>query len=223
MMFSYILNERRDQIRRVLSRVVDQKIEIAFASELGVEVDASVAGLTSRTLGSMIREKNPGDFVEHRPAMLIADAHLRALDHVAAGILFDATVLHEAAHLVTENHVAVDVPAAPLINLIGTPPKTWPEYSTGPKWVTHDCRFIRALILIASRLQSRKCRVVISQAFNHELFGLAPIEAYVEALGDEPEETDMMPLRTVLALPMPDEFVKLWSHDVVRSLGLKPQ
>lgn len=39
MMFSLNLSERRGQLRRMLSRIFAEPIEIAFASELGVEVD----------------------------------------------------------------------------------------------------------------------------------------------------------------------------------------
>ncbi len=223
MMFSLNLSERRGQMRRMLSRIFAEPIEIAFASELGVEVDPAVSGLTSTTLSSLIREKTPDAWTEHRAAMLIADAHLRGLDPVEAGIMFDATVLHEAAHILTVNHVSVDVPAAPLAELIKTPHVAWPDYATGPRWITHDCRFIRALIHIADRLESRKCRVFISQAFQHERYGLSPIETYVAALNGEPQETDLMPLREVLARPMPNEFFKLWGRDVASSLGLKPQ
>ena len=219
-MLSLNLNERRCQMRRTLSGILGERIEIALASELGVEVDPTVSGLTSTTLSSLLREKNPDAWTEHRATMLIIDAHLTELDPVAAGIMFDATAIHEAAHLLTVDHMAVDVPAAPLANLIRTPHMTWPNYATGPKWITHDCRFIRALIHLSARLQSRKSRVVISQAFDHKRYGLSPIEAYVAALGDEVEMTDLMPLREVLSRPMPAEFGELWGRDVVSSLGL---
>ena len=222
-MFALKLSERRSQMRRMLSRIFAEPIEIAFASELGVEVDPAVSGLTSTTLSSLVREKNPDDFVEHRATMLIADAHLRGLVHFAAAIMFDATVLHEAAHLATDHHVRVDVPTAPLAELIQTSPATWPDYATGPKWITHDCRFIRALIHIGDRLRSRKSRVIIEQAFDHERYCLSPVGAYAAALADEVQQTDMVPLREVLATPMPDDFLKLWGRDVARSLGLKPQ
>ena len=62
----------------------------------------------------------------------------------------------------------------------------------------------------------------ISHAFDHERYALSPVDAYVTALDGEPQETDLMPLREVLAMPMPDEFLKLWSRDVARSLGLMP-
>lgn len=123
-MFSLDLHERRGQMRRMLSRILGERVEIAFASELGVAVDSAISGLTSTTLSSLLREKNPDSWTEHRATMLIADAHLRGLDPVEAALRFDATVLHETGHILNVNHVNVDVPAAPLAELIRTPPKT---------------------------------------------------------------------------------------------------
>ncbi len=39
MTMTFDLNERRNEMRGMLSHILGEKIEIAFASELGVEVD----------------------------------------------------------------------------------------------------------------------------------------------------------------------------------------
>ena len=218
--YSIDLNERRDEMRRLLSKIMEERIEIAFASELGISVDPDVAGLASPVLSSLIREATPDEFRGHCAGMLVCDEHLRRLNPIAAGIMFDSLVIHEAAHIATECHVPVDVPTNELTELIQTPPATWPEYSNKPKWATHDARFIRALCHIHHRFESRRIRVILDQAFDHESYRLSSIEAYRAALGDEPKSTSWLPLREVLSRPMPDAFKTLWTRDVLASLGL---
>lgn len=222
MIISTDLNERRDEMRRLLSKIMEERVEIAFASELGVVVDSNVAGFASPVLSSLIREATPDEFRGHCAGMLVCDEHLRRLDPIAAGIVFDSLAIHEAAHLATGCHVPVDVPTNGLVELIQTPPATWPEYANKPKWATHDARFIRALCHIHHRFESRRVRVILDQAFDYERYGLSSIEAYREALGGEPKTTSWLPLREVLSRPMPDDFCNLWGRDVVLSLGLKP-
>lgn len=220
--YSLDLSERRDEMRRLLSKILEERVEIAFASELGVVVDADVAGLASPILSSLIRESMPDEFCGHCAGMLVCDEHLRRLDPIAAGILFDSLAIHEAAHLATECHVPVDVPTNGIIELIQTPPATWPGYANRPRWATHDARFIRALCHIHHRFESRKVRVILDQAFDHERYGLSSIEAYREALDGEPKTTSWLPLHEVLSRPMPDAFKTLWTRDVLASLGLSP-
>lgn len=213
------LNSRRDELRRMLSSVLEEPVYLAFASELRMECDGALAAMTSPGMSSLIQQASPDEFRGHHSAMMIVDAPLRRLPETTAAALLDAHVVHEASHIVNTIHIDEDCPHHGLNDLVQTRWKSWPAYSGFPSWISHDLRFIRALLHIAHRFESRGHGLVMPLTFDHECYSLSPIEAYRDALGDECKSTSWLPVREALAKPMPDAFVNLWSQDVVKSLS----
>ncbi len=72
------LNDRRGAMRRLISAILNERVEIAFATELGVYVDETVAGLYATTIGSLIREFDGG--------LSRADAELLARNDTAGDL-----------------------------------------------------------------------------------------------------------------------------------------
>lgn len=212
------LNTRRDQLRRMLASVLEEPVYLAFASELRMECDGELAAMSSPGMSSLIKEAMPDAFRGFAPAMMIVDEPLRRLPQTIAAAVLDAHVVHEASHIVNTMHVDKDCPHHGLNDLVQTRWQSWPNYSGLPLWSTHDLRFVRGLCHIAHRFESRGHALAMPYTFQHERYGLSPIETYQAALGDEPRSTSWLPVREVLAKPMPDAFVTLWSQDVVKSL-----
>ena len=206
--------------RLLYSRLLNQRCYIAFPDELGLQFADSLGGLSAVGLSSLIAEKMPDEFIEPGPAICVRAE--TDCSPVEAAMAFDGCVLHEFTHVVLNSlteYPSKDGEA--LRELVATEWRSWPSHAGSARWIGHDARFIRALLHLHHRCKSRSHRVWLDWSFPHETYDLSSAEIYREALGDEPSDTDLLPIQTALARPMPASFWKLWSHDVVRSLGLK--
>lgn len=75
----------------------------------------------------------------------------------------------------------------------------------------HDHRFLRLLILLASRAP-----IFLHLAFDATAYGLDDIGQYARALGDEPTRLRDANVAQILATPAPAEFMNLWHADAAR-------
>ncbi len=222
MIDSFDLDTRRDQMRRMVAKMIGQRCYIVFASEIGLECHGRLGGFTAVGLHTLIKETMPGEYVGPLPTVVVVDNDLRdvTLSPAAAACMFDAICLHELAHIVerginAENGTAID--AAILRGIVATPWTEWPLHSPA-KWAGHDLKYIRVLCHLLHRSKSRGLWVSPELAFGHEDYGLSPLSEYADSLGDEPQLTSWLPLSQALNRPAPDEFKQLWSRDVVASL-----
>ena len=210
------LDKRRDQIERLLSRILQQKINIAFATELSLEHRPSLRGFASAGLHDLIREKTPERFVDTRPAFVVMDAVLRTLEPILAAIRFDNVAVHEAAHVLVDAMTSGSCArfhGGELRRLAIAKPTKEPI-----PWLTHHGRFIRVMLHIAHRAKSGGMLVDLPIAFCGKNYGLSHIKKYAAALGDEPQKKDWQTVAEVVATPMPEKFKKLWTADVLRSV-----
>lgn len=227
MIHSLNLTVRRDQTRRFIGSMIRQRVYLVFSSELGLQCHGRLGGLTAVGLSALVRESMPGEYFGPSPAIAIVDDHLRDGTYSPDGsaMLFDSMVLHEFTHIVSAGvsfEICPESDPEQLRDLVQMPSAEWPSH-TGPlRWAGHDCRFIRALCHLHHRMQSRGHWVSLSLAFSHESYGLSSVEEYADALGDECQRKDWLPMSEALALPMPAKFQKLWTDDVVRSLKPVP-
>lgn len=212
------LCERRNQLRRMLSSVIGQQIEIVFSSELALRCNEALAGFVSPQLPAMVCERLPEQvFTRSAHTLAINDDWLRgsAVSASVAALWFDAVALHEAAHIVSSviRGESADVPADGLADLVAENPATWNGTAGKPPWAGHDLRFLRALLHVDRRLSNRGHRTALNLAFNHARYGLSSAETYRDALADE-LKNDWRPLGEVLTAPIPNAFCDLWGRDV---------
>lgn len=222
MITSMNLNERRDEMRRMIASILGERCYLVFSSELRLSCHGSLGGFTSFGLSALVRESLPEQYVGPMPAVAVVDDHLRDSRYaLGSAMLFDGIVLHELAHIVEMSITAQRCPAGDsemLRELVQIPHTEWLEHSGPYRWAGHDCRFIRALCHIHHRMASRGHWVSLSLAFDHDAYGLSHIERYADELAGECQAKDWLPFNEVLALPMPEGFRKLWTDDVVRSV-----
>ncbi|MCA9010502.1 MAG: hypothetical protein KDB01_12185 [Planctomycetaceae bacterium] len=227
MIYSLDLNKRRDQTRKLLARILEEQVYIAFSSELGLQCHGRLAGLTAVGLSALVRESMPEQYVGPLPAIAVVDDDLRSGKYQpdGAAMLFDSIVLHEASHIVTSAVTAEICPEddnEELRALVQVPWREWQSHAGAILWTGHDWRFIRALCHIGHRMRSRGHWVSLDLAFCHETYGLSSAEEYAAALDDECCAMSWLPLSEALGRPMPAKFQKLWTDDVVRSLSSVP-
>lgn len=220
MIHSLDLNKRRDQTRRMLRNILGEPIYVMFSHELGLLCDGNLAGMAAVGLSALVAESMPDEYVGPGPAITVVDDHLRdgTYSPEGAAMVFDAIALHEVAHVVTFDVPYPECDGEGLRSLVKIPNKQWPAHAGQFRWLGHDCRFIRSLIHISHRMRSRGHKTYLEFAFNHEAYGLSPADEYQIALGNEPADADLKPLREVLAEPMPAKFRELWGRDVLASL-----
>lgn len=174
-------------------------------------------------LSALIKESMPHEYVGPLAAVAIVDDGLRdgTCSPWLAVQLFDSMVLHEIAHVVELGVTSQSCPPndqEQLRELVQTPWTEWAAHSGAVRWFGHDLRYIRTLLHLHHRMESRGHRVCLPLAFCHESYGLSSITEYADALGDEPQRTSWLTLADAMAGPMPEEFTKLWGRDVVASL-----
>jgi len=221
---SLAIDERRDEWRRLIPQLIGEQCYLVFSSELGLHCHGGLAGLTAIGLSALIGQAMPDAYRGPLPAIAVVDDHLRDGSYSPEGsaMVFDAIVLHELSHIVT-NSVTPEMCAVPdpesLRDLVQADWREWKSHSGSLRWIGHDSRFIRVLIHLWSRMRSRGHWTSLALAFSHKSYGLASAERYRLALGDEPGDFDFRPIGEITALPMPPKFQKLWTDDVVRSLS----
>jgi hypothetical protein len=223
MIDSLDLNTRRDQTRRMIAKLLNQRMYVLFAREIGLQCHGRLGGLMAVGLSALIKESMPHEYVGPMPAIAIVDDGLRdgTCSQWLAVQLFDSMVLHELAHVVELGITAQLCPRDDKENLhelVQTPWTEWAAHSGTVRWFGHDLRYIRALLHLHHRMESRGHRVCLPLAFCHESYGLSSITEYADALGDEPQRTSWLTLTEAMAGPMPKDFQKLWTADVLRSL-----
>ncbi|MEO2031144.1 MAG: hypothetical protein ABGZ35_03560 [Planctomycetaceae bacterium] len=221
MIYTIDVIARRNQTEKMLSKILDQRVEIRFADEVELTC-VTVDGFTGPAVHQLISAGGQ----QPVQAIVVSGRCLDPAEDAAEMCVdFDAIVLHEAGHVavhglpVTDGQMTRDTAQ----QLCNTPASQWPSQigPAGVKWVGHDFKFIRALLHVRHRMVNRRHAPLLQLAFRGELYGLSEIDAYRTALGSEPSDNDWLPLRDVLRKQPPKEFIRLWEDDVVRSLGLK--
>lgn len=215
------LNKRRDQTRRMLASLLGERCYLHFSSELGLKCHGDLGGMTSASLSAVVRDALPNEYSGPMPAIVIVDDRLRRFEAMEAATTFDAFVLHEAGHILADGVTAASCPEVDCENIpemVGDDWRTWPEHCGGHPWTGHDHRFIRALLHLHHRMESRGHVVYLPAAFQSAVYGLSPIENYRDALGMECQQNDWRPIQEALSGRVPAAFDRLWADDVVRSV-----
>jgi len=185
--------------QRTIRLMTGARVSVVFDDAVGLELSAGVVGLHSRSLAG-----DRGVIVVRRNTLP---------DNATAGLVIDAIVVHELAHELLSEEQPQDLREF-VQSIVCKHWRTWPIHS-GLPWAGHDQRFIRALLHLIHRAAGHGVRVCLPAAFDHELYLLSSLEEYQAALGDEPRETDWIPLADVLGKPAPSAFLNLWSRDVL--------
>jgi hypothetical protein len=223
-MISQPLNEQRDTMRRLMGSILGERVYICFASEIGLTPHADLGGLAAPGLTKLIEERMPDEFVEPRPAIAVVDDPLLCGSQHRPGAVtwaFGGVAIHEFAHVVASGITAESVTAIDgeiLPDLVKTVPSSWPAHAGPIRWLGHDCRFIRALCHLHHRAKARGHFIPPAFSFNHEYYTLPPLTEFLAALGGEPEDMALHPIREVMTTPAPSEFQRIWTDIVVRSL-----
>ncbi len=86
----------------------------------------------------------------------------------------------------------------------------------------HESQFTRAAVHLVARTASGGFHTTgdsakfMSLRVAGERYGMSGFDAYREALGDEPQRLEEIPIREILATPAPAEFEGLWRADLRR-------
>jgi len=176
-------------------------------------------GYTASRLDLHLRDFIP-DYRGRGPCMVVGDRNLWARDADDFLYSFQATSLHELAHLllrpwyfcepVNASPEALHREARKVADMVATEP---PEDGL-PPFMGHESQFIRT----ALHLQHRAAKVGVWIAPNDlcagRQYGLSHARRYQLALGDEPQRLADKPIMRIVATEAPIEFTELWVSDV---------
>ncbi len=215
------LKKRRDHWERLIPKLIDRRVYVVLASELGIRPHGDLAGFTSPSLHVLIREQLPDAYRGALPGIVFVD-QWPGSDAATLAVGFDAIVTHELAHVVESDLTSANCRedgGGELRSLLSKPRTDWPAHAGSIRWKGHDVRFIRALCHLVHRLESRGLPISHESAFVHRAYGLSPLKRYRASLGDEPSRNSWRPLADVLAEPFPEKTQQLWARDVSRSVN----
>ncbi|MFO1007333.1 MAG: hypothetical protein U0929_15335 [Planctomycetaceae bacterium] len=218
-MLDIALPRRRDQWERLASKILDRRVQIFLSSELGI-IDDQLQAFTSPGIAAMAQRRRPDLSRGLTPAIVVCDGQLSKKSPFLATVDFDAAVVHELGHI-AELDVTTELcsqwGSVELERTLATPWRTWPAHA-GPRWAGHDFRFIRGLLHVIYRIESRGLKILPGLAFDPRCYGLlSTIEELEQSLGDEPSRNSWRPIADVLAEPAPVEFLELWGRNVADS------
>jgi hypothetical protein len=192
------LQRHRERLQQASRRITGQPVCIVSAASVGLTVSPEVAALATGHHIILNREFGETD----------------------GQLLMTAFTAHELAHVVTANKPEHPdtVDSVTLSPVVSKSWREWPSHQGPFRWHGHDAQFIRTLCHVAHRMRGHGLPVVLPWAFHHRAYGLASLERYAKALGDECQSKDWLPLLEAMSGPMPEKFSKLWTADVLRSV-----
>jgi len=77
MIYSLDIDKRRDEMRRMVPKLIGERCYVVFSSELGLQCHGRLAGMTAIGLSALIAETIPQHYCGPMPAIAIVDDDLR--------------------------------------------------------------------------------------------------------------------------------------------------
>ena len=221
-------------IRKLDPHYGDATIYFCDMRAVGLSTDR-VQGATSPILDLRLRDHLKRDglwrgrgFCAVIAASEILDSYHRLLTDWHAVRRIIGVALHEFCHysecppLSSESQAETLLAACPpLAECISSAAEPGIDRVTGqahPAWHQHDFRFARAAIHVTHRatVLAPEWKLAIDDVWRNR-FGLSSQAAYVEALGDEPEQRSGESLAAVMQSPMPPIFGFFGLWDINRA------
>jgi hypothetical protein len=130
--------------------------------------------------------------------------------------------LHELAHVVPQPEPRPDIDEPPsayewqdaeFLELCSRPV----DGTTEQPWIGHDAGFIRRGLHIHFRAVNRRWLLTPGDlCLTGEHYGTSDINAYLAALGDEPDRCRLLSFAEIETIPAPESFTRLFVDDVAR-------
>ena len=198
-----------DMLRPELEAAGFDGIDVRHASELGLQCFHTVGGFTGETVPSLWNGTRPGIVIADRGAIFGNDD---AFNRYAYTSIF----CHELAHVARSKQMFTPQDTSSDIKtLVKVSSTLWYSGKTRPKWIDHDCGWIRACLHICHRMSVRGFVPLLEIAVSLSSYGLTDHRAYVEALGWETRYLERESLGDVMNTAAPKAFTDLFLRDVL--------